>query len=1161
AYGDAANWRAADGEAAAAAGSGIPGAGDAFADETSFRFDLGGGTRDAGRWQQNTWAHHDLWLRNGTMLVHGAWNLHGGTIRVEPDATLRFLPGSQFYPGVNDAATRFVEVLGRLELDDCRFPVYHVRMDVRPGGAFVADAAHFSIEGGQKSAIRVEGRADFPRGFKLEGSRWNGRLKFELAPGGVWALGGDVAENGNRVHVDAVLEGGTLDVARDCFFDVSDAAFADGANVEIRVEAGATADLSAFAGGSGVKIAKTGPGKLVLDAMPGAEVDLREGALALPETDPDKSGMTVLRGPGTAVESSAVAAPGVDLGRVLFQKEVATGEPLAIPLPADCIGRGDAEDGAVTLQVSSLRGRSSWRIPAKDAADVRLEWDGTALPLDSKIEDGAAGRAKSGDFVPLRFKFPEGAKARPASLALVLGGGVAGPARKTLLTVAKGVPKAEISVVADHTGRNYWIDASCFDGEAVRCKWYFHNPDGVPPEAADSADQAVAAAARAGIDCVETEAPRFRHRMPENADGPFKVRLEVLTRNFGVHRRDVVVTPAAKTLEKPSPNNDVMIGNCAYGDPTRLFSEEITNEICNLLVQWVGGDRLALRSRLDPAVAEKAHRDGLRSMTIYGHYGEDVVRPLVSEYGRRYLGNNIGEYAGYLYQTLKEAGNLRQDMDVIEAKEDFVNRFIRRGPGRDGQPHPFVFSTSGSPLATYELQGGIDYICNELYAVGSANLAYASSEARGAARRWRPDYWCSWLAEEWQTFPVPYGSDQKYDLLLAGYLQQYVMGTSLIVLESGAQGTQAHKYTAKDPGETRTGEIPSYGYDEAPPRRYRETTKKFHDFIRANPRDEGTPETKIAFALGNGDAFVGMTTDWFAVWAQHKQAETNSNWRCGLPEQTWLQVKDSFFPVPGDALRPYPNYWLAGSPFGQVDVVSVDHESRVSDLSRYDLVSFAGWNTMTPQARAVLLKYAAAGGTVAICLPHFSTRRDREYRDYSVSDLLPLPGGASVTGGPVTAEGSAADIEYSAAAPAGMKAAVAAPGGNFSIRVAPLELPAGAEVLVSFCGRPLVVRFPVGKGSVVLLAAWDYPGNSGALSRVYDGLVRSLAAAVPQRVSIAPAPGMRDDTRYICFSCYGKKAYLLNVDCVGPRTVELRIRGREPRVVEIAPRSVTVVDL
>ena len=104
--------------------------------------------------------------------------------------------------------------------------------------------------------------------------------------------------------------------------------------------------------------------------------------------------------------------------------------------------------------------------------------------------------------------------------------------------------------------------------------------------------------------------------------------------------------------------------------------------------------------------------------------------------------------------------------------------------------------------------------------------------------------------------------------------------------------------------------------------------------------------------MRSGDGFVGMTTDWFAVWGQHKQAETNQNWRCGLPEDTWLRVKDTFFPVPGDALKPYPNYWLAGSPYGQCDVVSIDDESRVSDLSRYALVAFAGWNTATPEANA-----------------------------------------------------------------------------------------------------------------------------------------------------------------------------------------------------------------
>ncbi len=1171
AFGDTANWSTAGADGPAA--DRLPGADDALVEGSGFRFDLGGNEAHIGSWNHTSWTWRPFYLRNGTLHVHRFLNLHGGTLDIADGATLRFEPGANFYPGVNDAATRTVEVRGTLDLADARFTVYHVACNIRSGGRLLADCADFRIEGSQKSSLSIDGFADFPRGMVFSGSQWNGLLDIRLggeADGqAVWRLGGDVSENGHNIRLGVELHTGRLEVTRDAVFDVSDARFSDGAVIDIDVAEGATADLSAFgchpAGGvHAPTIHKTGKGTLVLDTLPGAVVWVKEGDVKVIDPADAKGAMDIITPAGDEIAPASFgdATPTIDLGRLLWQEKRATGERLDIPLPPDCVAAGDLEAGKLTLHIGALRGKAAWRLPAKDAADIALVWDGTPIPVAAKVKDGAVGRARSGEWLPLTFELPKAAASEqqadnskttpqpPKTLALVLARGIASPARVALVSVAKGIPRIDIQAVADHTGRNYWIDASSFGDEAASYTWRCPSPDGgagaQPPSV------------------VTTTTPHLRRRMPEGATRPFTVEVTAHTRSFGDCTRKVVVTPHPAPLQKPYPNDDVMIGICAYGDPTRLASEIITNELCNLFVQWVGGERLALNSRLDPKVAAKGHRDGLRSMTIYGHYGAEIVKPLVEEYGPRYLGNNIGEYAGYLYQTLKEAGNLRQDMDVIEAKEDFVNRFIRKGPGRDGQPYPFVFSTSGSPLATYELQGGIDFICNELYAVGSANLAYASSEARGASRRWGPDYWCSWLAEEWQTFPIPYGTDQKYNLLLAGYLQQYVMGTSLIVLESGAQGTQAHQHTAKDPGETREGEIPSYGYDENPPRRYRETTKKFYEFLRANPRDEGTPETRIAFALGNGDAFVGMTTDWFATWGQHKQAETNQNWRCGLPEYTWLRVKDTFFPVPGDALKPYPNYWLAGSPYGQCDVVAVDDESRVSDLARYGLVAFAGWNTATPEANAVLRRYMEeTDGFVVLGVPHLSTRRDREYRAYTAADCLPSPAGVRVSGEPEEVTG---EIEW-------QETTVHLPDliastkklGTVTMRLAPLELAPRSMVLATLGGKPLVIATKLGEdGGEILFAAWDFPGNHGSVSDVYFALLRAFAGDVPQRVEIAPA-GDRDDTRHICFSVYKSKAYLLNIDCVEPRTVTVRVLGSDKQpseqVVEIPPCTVKVLKL
>ena len=51
--------------------------------------------------------------------------------------------------------------------------------------------------------------------------------------------------------------------------------------------------------------------------------------------------------------------------------------------------------------------------------------------------------------------------------------------------------------------------------------------------------------------------------------------------------------------------------------------------------------------------------------------------------------------------------------------------------------YPYFFSTSGASLAHYELEGGIPFICSELYAIGAQNLAWASSEMR-AVSSFRP---------------------------------------------------------------------------------------------------------------------------------------------------------------------------------------------------------------------------------------------------------------------------------------------------------------------------------------------------------------------------------------------------------------------------------------
>jgi hypothetical protein len=108
--------------------------------------------------------------------------------------------------------------------------------------------------------------------------------------------------------------------------------------------------------------------------------------------------------------------------------------------------------------------------------------------------------------------------------------------------------------------------------------------------------------------------------------------------------------------------------------------------------------------------------------------------------------------------------------------------------------YDLVFSTSGSALAAYELEGGVDVMIG-IVRNRRRQPAYATAEMRGAARKWKPVYWGGWLAHEWQTTGIPFQAKEKFPLLRAGLYQQFLMGSSLIVLESGSQTTQAGFYT------------------------------------------------------------------------------------------------------------------------------------------------------------------------------------------------------------------------------------------------------------------------------------------------------------------------------------------------------------------------------
>ena len=630
--------------------------------------------------------------------------------------------------------------------------------------------------------------------------------------------------------------------------------------------------------------------------------------------------------------------------------------------------------------------------------------------------------------------------------------------------------------------------------------------------------EATSVVKRVTYDCPEfgkisTDLPYYQIRYPEGCRGPFKVKATIEAKDGTVVSQTIEVPFNDNPLRKPFPNDDIALGMVCYGTGRERY-EMITNDLANLYVRWGAWPQFLPENAntiVMPNWIDEAARKGIRSMVIYGRVPQDKLEEVRAAWGDRYIGHNIGEKTGFFYGAPNHMPGPK-NLTLTGGRQWFLTSFFRHGdvPGLKSRPKddPFGFATSGAAFANYELPAGIDYVCNELYACGCASLTYATAENRGASRKWGPEWWSGWLAHEWQTQSTPYSHENKYLSLEAGIKSLYVMGTSLMALESGSSGAQAIAYTWGTPEEDRKK---GYGYFSDAARRYRETIRKCYKFIKENPRAKGTPETKIALGLGCNDGYIGMAT---VPWAQHDNNRTYTNgpvrvWGPSHPEQTWDRARWTFFPGSGTV-------GADGMPYGQVDVIGIDDQTRLSDISRYSLIAFGGWNTMTPRAKTLLEKWMANGGTFVLALPQCLTRDDREFMNYGVEDLL-IPFGVKVTGFE-TVDG----VEVARIAP--------------NAKIETVETVGNTDV-------PLVVSAQVGKGRFYLMLAKRFPGADNRLGGIWQKLLADRASEVEQSLKLEQA-NPDDQLRFFNSAAYDGCAYVLNLDMHKERKVIVHLDGK-----------------
>lgn len=519
----------------------------------------------------------------------------------------------------------------------------------------------------------------------------------------------------------------------------------------------------------------------------------------------------------------------------------------------------------------------------------------------------------------------------------------------------------------------------------------------------------------------------------------------------------------------------------------------------NLLVKdWVNPEDFKERFgagvvKLVRAAAEK----GLYISLLYTEAAPRWSQQFIEAGGKFYLGYDFGERFTFgLDEKHKEGGS--GEITLRTLADDLMRRVREHVEERHASGWGNVTATSGNFYLDYEIAAGTDIPMTEDFAFRHLNLSSALS--RGLYRQYNLPLWGSHLAHEHYSW-IPYASEHKFDLLRASMYHKYMAGSKVVLNESGGWYLEAQlvtdspmfetprvpgRHSLRDPykgapyfNEARKT-FHKINYHSPVAKAYRREISDFYDFVKAHGTPEGQPETTLAAIKGNLDLGGPGYGPNAAIAGMYSLADTNPQWFSGTPERGWDIFLNIFYPRP-EILAPWPNHFLSGAPYGQVDVTSFADDNVDADFlgARYRALLFTGWNTASEKQFVQLCRYVENGGILFVSIPQLSTNITRNYGSYGVEELVRGGDFSELCGVKVKGRGRRF---YWATAP-DRKGEL---GFEFPRRFGIMATCMGeveitdptAEVLAvddeDFL--PVLIRSRKGKGEVYFLNTWAYPG-------------------------------------------------------------------------------------
>ena len=559
---------------------------------------------------------------------------------------------------------------------------------------------------------------------------------------------------------------------------------------------------------------------------------------------------------------------------------------------------------------------------------------------------------------------------------------------------------------------------------------------------------------------------------------------------------------------------------------------------------------------------KEAKKRGIYTTFIYTNSEQKWIDRF-KEVGKYYLGYDFGErYACSFKSTMERTGKPAEAITLDDLADDLLARVREFVDARHKAGWGNVMATSGSFALDYEIEGGTDIPLTEDFPFPNQN--FSSAYSRGLYHQYGLPAWGSHLAHEHYAW-LPNKSPYRMRMLMTAFIQKYMGGAKIIINESGnwfvectlAEDSPRHDFPAVplapkdapwggDPSQTVPKFVPymeearklyhTLDYGSKICRSYRKIISDFYDFVKANGTPEGQPETTMAVIKGRHDFSSPMFVPTYAIAGAGPHADKNPCWFHGSPERGWDIVRKTFFPL-HDVCGEYVNLQLSGTPYGTVDIVSFAQSDLDAKrlFKHYKALAFSGWNSATEKQYDVLVDYVKLGGRLFVAIPHLSKNVTRNYLNYGVDELVRGGDFSELCGVKVLGRGG--QFYWSTAPRDGDgRLGFRFPrrfGINFVHRGKIEITDPKAEVLLvdDEQASPLLLSHKLGKGEVLFLNSWAYPGDwecdfgpggrvgsTGLIGCVYRYLAMQTKGKVWISDPGADAPGRECD--YIAYSYF-----------------------------------------